>query len=876
MSRSENTALRELSLEVASWCALTQAIVDDRIRIERSAEEADSLLRSRLLSFGLGDSLWRAVHLLSSDKELLTSLARQVSLPMIGGKNAELVDALRQHVAEACRDVHASTGIRRLFMSRAVKERGAQAADFIREYHSWGVATSLPELLNSLDHRTIPCPELELTSALDDMVGLRDRFSHLGDAQLWPGSMLHELSQSSRDIAGALSAEDLLRNSAIEGGEAVRAAETNRLVREMPIERLKDATRDRLRIGALIEVGITTVLGVIANEASLTLLPGVGPTYARSMVGAAYTLWQATHDEMPIRLDLTRRTDEASTLIRRLIAWDLVRSLSKAKTTVESSNSLAPLTSLLPAEAEFTVVISAGPSHTVLESAISEVNVLAGEARRFLKPASFDPWEAFLERPADFFRMLQELGFNAEDEEKSHGELPEEVVEAIRAFELDTRSLTESLRGYQHFGARFALVQKKVLIGDEMGLGKTFEALAVLGHLARKGSKHSLVVCPAAVVTNWIREIQLKTDLPAHRLHGADRINALRAWIRTGGVAVTTYETLGWFASHVRDVDIVCGVFDEAHYIKNPWSQRSIRSRLLIERLDRAILLTGTPLENKVDEFRNLITYLRPDLVVDASELLPRRFKQQVAPAYLRRNQEDVLKELPELVEVDEWLEMSATDEAAYRDAVWSKNFQEMRQSAMLQGEGSAKVQRLIEIVEEAKENGRKVLVFSHYRSVLEQVCEILSGEIIGPLTGAVPAAKRQDMVDQFTRSSQGAVLVAQIQAGGVGLNIQAASVVVICEPQLKPTIEWQAIARAHRMGQPQSVQVHRLLTDPGVDLRVTQILARKKELFVDFARASDTAESAPEAFDVSEAELVREVVSAERQRLFPGAAASD
>lgn len=124
-------------------------------------------------------------------------------------------------------------------------------------------------------------------------------------------------------------------------------------------------------------------------------------------------------------------------------------------------------------------------------------------------------------------------------------------------------------------------------------------------------------------------------------------------------------------------------------------------------------------------------------------------------------------------------------------------------------------------------------------------------------------------MVDEFSAAGHGAVLVAQIVAGGVGLNIQAASVVVICEPQLKPTTEWQAVARARRMGQLESVQVHRLLSEEGVDQRIREILARKRELFEEFARKSETAESAPEAFDVSEAELAREIIAAERERLF-------
>ena len=124
-------------------------------------------------------------------------------------------------------------------------------------------------------------------------------------------------------------------------------------------------------------------------------------------------------------------------------------------------------------------------------------------------------------------------------------------------------------------------------------------------------------------------------------------------------------------------------------------------------------------------------------------------------------------------------------------------------------------------------------------------------------------------MIDAFSTADEGAVLVSQIVAGGVGLNIQAASVVVLCEPQLKPTTESQAIARAHRMGQVQSVQVHRLLSEGCIDERICEILARKRAIFDEFARVSDTADAAPEAVDISEAQIAREVVTAERLRLL-------
>jgi SNF2 family DNA or RNA helicase len=192
-----------------------------------------------------------------------------------------------------------------------------------------------------------------------------------------------------------------------------------------------------------------------------------------------------------------------------------------------------------------------------------------------------------------------------------------------------------------------------------------------------------------------------------------------------------------------------------------------------------------------------------------------------------------------------------------------------MRQAAMIQGGMSNKMQRLIELVKEAEDNSRRVVVFSYFRNVLDQVAREMPGRVFGPLTGSVPAPRRQAMVDEFSAAGHGAVLVSQIVAGGVGLNIQAASVVVICEPQIKPTTEWQAVARARRMGQLESVQVHRLLSEEGVDQRIREILARKRELFEEFARHSETADSAPEAYDISEAELAREVIAAERERLF-------
>jgi SNF2 family DNA or RNA helicase len=448
------------------------------------------------------------------------------------------------------------------------------------------------------------------------------------------------------------------------------------------------------------------------------------------------------------------------------------------------------------------------------------------------------------------------------------GNLPEEIVAKVHAQPLDDSLSRVSLRGYQSFGARFSLVQRRVLIGDEMGLGKTIQAIAVLAHLkATSANGRLLVVCPASVVINWIREISERCALRVHRVHGFDRDRALKSWMKYGDVAVTTFDTVR--AVDLEDADFAMVVVDEAHFLKNSATQRSRNVRRLLARADRALFLTGTPLENRVDEFKSLIGFLQPSLVenLDGMYVSPERFRQLVAPAYLRRNQPDVLAELPELVVSDEWEEFSAEDLVAYRRAVAEGNFMAMRRAAFGQPRYSAKLARLNEIVDEAGANGHKIIVFSYFRDVLNTVGHALP-HAYGPLTGSLAPVNRQELVDQFAVASGGAVLLCQIQAGGVGLNMQAGSVVIICEPQVKPTLEAQAIARAHRMGQVHGVQVHRLLTPEGVDQRMVEMLDDKQRLFDEYVRRSDIANASPEAMDISEATLAKTIIEQEQQRL--------
>lgn len=881
MNKDGRQQLQATIAEVSGWVEQSQRMSEQRTAVERSGTTAVNELGRSIVDVPReGRMAWRVLPLGTDDDHRIRAIATQKHLTPMLGQDEQHLAQLVTTVPTAIKDTRPLFGARRIFSGRAEKDTGTQAATFLTEYRGWGIQTGLPKLIDRLTPQEEGTRALTVDDALSDDVGLGSHFSKFGTAELIDAMRARGLMVAINTIDEALKRESLLKQVAIHAGDQVRNAETRRMLATMPVDRLKEATRDRLRIAPLAAAGIKTVQAVLDYRGALEQLPGIGATSAAQIRGAAQTLRQTTFDEMPTRIDIKNRTRETTDFLRRLGEWDAARKVKNSTWDLSRAEELTDLALALTRRHTHLVVFQSGQLDT--QEFLAGVNAVVSRAAQLgaatgSGSAVPDPWDDFIARPADYFGMLTELGFVSEDEIKSHGDLPEQIVEAVRAMSLNTEHLTVStLRGYQSFGARFALVQRKVILGDEMGLGKTVEALAVLAHLRSKGEQHAIVVCPAAVVTNWVREISSKSTLRPHRVHGLGREQAVRDWLRNGGVAVTTFETLAWFTPQLdRATGLGCVVVDEAHYIKNPAAKRSTNVAALVKRTERAVLLTGTPLENRLEEFANLVRYLQPKLVVDTSGLSPRLFGKQVAPAYLRRNQEDVLTELPDLVEVDEVLPMSTADARAYRDAVAAGNFMAMRQAAMLQEGHSEKMHRLKAIVNEAEDNGRRVIVFSHFREVLNQIAAAMPGQVFGPLTGSVAAVARQRMVDDFSRASHGAVLVSQIVAGGVGLNIQAASVVVICEPQLKPTTEWQAIARARRMGQLESVQVHRLLSEEGVDQRVTQILARKSALFDDFARVSATANSAPEAFDITEAELAREVVAAERERLLSEPAGS-
>ncbi|MFJ8172116.1 DEAD/DEAH box helicase [Streptomyces sp. ADI93-02] len=710
------------------------------------------------------------------------------------------------------------------------------------------------------------------------------------------GRAARELLDHAQALAGAARAVLDDHRGAVEAAHTALSPLLDSLVglelASIPASRLADVTEGRLRLGALEQAGYTTVGRVHgAGRYELRQIPGVGAQTADQALAAARQIAHAVRDTVAVRIDMDAADAETNALLvalHRLVEAgpDVRRAADAARRLTAELEPL--LLAAAPARSRLRMLFSGRVAGARVPAAVASVQavVLDADARGLRTlfgqvsvdllraPASeAEAWVDFELRSAEYYSLLAELSGSGPDRDAAEGFLPAGIADRVRGLRLDDTCLRVSLRGYQSFGARFALAQKRVILGDEMGLGKTVQAIAALAHLSAGGETHFLVVCPASVLINWRREVTARSTLRAVTVHGPDRQEAFGEWRERGGVALTTFDALATLPEATG-----CGVrpgmvvVDEAHFVKNPGTRRSRAVSGWTGHTERVLFLTGTPMENRVEEFRSLVRQLRPELapLVTATHGVAgsHAFRRAVAPAYLRRNQDDVLGELPALVQADEWEEFSPADLEAYREAVGSGHFMRMRRAAYARPETSAKLNRLRELVAEAEANGLKVVVFSYFREVLRTVQEALGQGVFGPVSGGIPAARRQELVDSFGAVDGHAVLLSQIQAGGVGLNIQAASVVILCEPQIKPTMEHQAVARAHRMGQIRTVRVHRLLAADSVDQRMLDILARKDRLFDQYARRSDVAEATPDAVDVSDGALARRIVEEEQQRM--------
>ncbi|MEV4410941.1 DEAD/DEAH box helicase [Catellatospora sp. NPDC049609] len=658
------------------------------------------------------------------------------------------------------------------------------------------------------------------------------------------------------------------------------------------ITRLRETAGGRLRLGPLQAAGFSTVGQLIAGRRQLHQYPGIGPTTVTQLDAAVQALAETVEAEAEtvLRPDPDRRSPADTHLLlslhRLAVARRKVRPvLGRAR---ELHDAVAPrIDGARRANSRWRSLFRGREGRRADRAALAELDAALSTPRlaaartkvhtaeRALahEPTPAQLWRAYQADAATYLTLLAEATGQDTAGRGPAGQLPPDDAARVDELRLDTSLLNSTLRGYQSFGARFMIAQRRVILGDEMGLGKTVETLAAMCHLAAGGERHFLVVCPPSLAGNWMHEIRRHCKLTPRLLYGGDMAKSTAAWRAQGGVGVTTYTALERL--DLADVRVAMAAFDEAHYIKNPAAKRTSHSRRLIERADRVALLTGTPLENRVTEFGVLTEHVNPEVARQAAAAVsPAAFRSAIAPAYLRRNQSDVLGELPDRIETVQPVELSHDELAAYRKAVWEGHFMTMRRATFGDPAGaSTKLDHIREIAREALAEGHKVVVFSYFRDVLAAVAAALGTRAHGPLTGSTPPLQRQQVIDAFTAARRPAVLVTQIEVGGVGLNLQTASVVILVEPQWKPSTEEQAIARCHRMGQVRPVQVFRLIAEDTVDTSMRELVAGKAALFDEYARPSASKEANAQAVDGAEAgsgqaAAERLIIEQERARL--------
>ena len=366
-----------------------------------------------------------------------------------------------------------------------------------------------------------------------------------------------------------------------------------------------------------------------AGPVRLRQIPGVGPQTATQVIAAARQLGMAMTQSVRLRLDPDTRPPLQSKLLAELYAYGVAR--QAVSPGIEHLGEMAAELDAVHvgarrATSRLRMFFSGSRKREEARNALSQLEdlmrsvhqtgldarlrqILTGLAAKTPDAASL--WQDYEERAVFYNGLLIEVGELAPDVEAGQGFIPADIARRVHQYPLDLSLMRASLRGYQAFGAKFALCQGRAMLGDEMGLGKSVEALAAMCHLQLEGRRHFLVVCPASVLVNWTHEIQRHSELRSYRLHGPDRQRNFQAWTRTGGVAVTTYDSL-------RSLPKPAGVDLGLHGgrrgpLRQEHGRRAHQGRPAVgEATDRVLFLTGTPMENRVEEFRVLISHLRP------------------------------------------------------------------------------------------------------------------------------------------------------------------------------------------------------------------------------------------------------------------------
>lgn len=405
---------------------------------------------------------------------------------------------------------------------------------------------------------------------------------------------------------------------------------------------------------------------------------------------------------------------------------------------------------------------------------------------------------------------------------------------------------------YQLEGIAFFLPRHAALLADEMGLGKTAQAILSLRLLFHQGMiRHALIVCPKPLVHNWCRELKLwAPDLP-FEVFPTDPDLRRTAWkVSNCPVKIVNYESL------TRDADVAADpnlffdvvVIDEAQRIKNADS----KTALAVKGLHRARswALTGTPIENSVEDLINIFAFVDPGRI--PPDTPAKRVAHLTSDCILRRTKDVVQSDMPPRIFRDLNLELSPAQQYAYERAenegVIQLNelgdtlsVQHVFQLVMrlkqicnfdpLTGD-SAKLQQLLTDMEEVAANGRKAIIFSQWVEPLQMIADAMPEHNPLQYHGRIPQNERTPILDEFKQNPDRRVLLMSYGSGSVGLNLQFTNYVFLFDRWWNPAIEDQAINRAHRIGQRYPVTVTRFLAENTIETRIASILDAKRAMF--------------------------------------------
>ena len=651
----------------------------------------------------------------------------------------------------------------------------------------------------------------------------------------------------------------------------------------IPIEQL-NANKSGIRISALKAAHIDNIQQVFDKQKDIErgYIHGVGELTAQNTILSAKKIRDLLKTNMLLTINVNDKTKESTDLLKALFVIIKNRDNQKEfrrikKTACDSiiTRKIFPLDISsfnswfwLPDKKKNEIAELSDDFHSFIASEDNrrlELNFL--DCDRIKDIAQLECWSDYLNNTAPYHAILEQyISINTNNATNEY--LTKELQSSINEFDIYNEFLKSSLRKYQVYGTQYILHQENVLLGDEMGLGKTIQAIATIAKLKENGKSRFLIVCPLSVLVNWGREITKHSYMDSITIYGKDSAIALQKWLDNSGIGITTYETLKIF-SPIGSINIDLLIVDEAHYIKNPKATRT-KNLLSISKMSQSrLFMTGTPLENKVEEMCFLISCLQPNIAQKIENMKDinraTEFKREIAPVYLRRLRKDVLMELPELIEMEEWGILNEHEQKRYLYSLENEHYMSVRRVSwnVENMNDSTKVKRVIEICNDAKNEGRKIVIFSFFKNTIKKLKLMPELKIFDVIDGSVGSDKRQNILDGFEKSEAGSVLLSQIVAGGIGLNIQCASVVILCEPQLKPSIEKQAISRVYRMGQARTVTVHRLLVKDTIEERIMQILDNKQNIFDEFADESLAAQNMESANSMN----IKDIICEEKKK---------